>query len=596
VFNFIKRFFGSFTQYQPGTGRIVAAKNASSAGTQITLESAMSIPAFLHGLRTFGQTVGILDFDVVHHLITTNAEGIEQSRQEIARLHPVHRLLHSEPNEFQNASEWRETMMAHAIATGNGYSYIERNGNFRPTALLPLLPNRTKPIVTNGKLTYVTVVNNQNIELDPWNVFHIKGFSWNGVSGMPLIDLMKNALGLDLAQSQFAAQFYHHGSNMGGVVEMSGALSDEARQNLKSSWHREYEGIGNAFRTTFLEEGMKFTKVGTDPDKAQYIEGRQFSLGDMSRVIGLAPHLLFDLARSTNNNIEHLGITSVQYCFEPWTNKFVQEANRKLLYESEKFEYSTRLDLTKLTRGDSTAQAAVDTARFNTLSITPNEIRAKDGRNPVEGGDSVFLNTAYLPLAVAIAKAVAATATTPALPVPPAPANEGVDTEVDEDDNVPPGDPTAGIKPADGIPGPETPANLIDDERSAIIRPVIRDAISRIIKRESKIIEGALKKHAADPQGFFAWFATFQQEQRSHIAEVLQPVSDAAAAAGMSLSDDYAEQHINLTSDDIEVIMHADKEHRAEAQWSILSSWQEDRTDIAMKQLMGEMRNEKADT
>lgn len=470
-----RRWFGSTnTLYEPGTGRIVATTNAVTSGVNVTLETALSIPAFFHGLRTLGQTVGSLDFDLVHHLITKNAAGVEQSRHEIARTHPVHILLHSEPNEFQNASEWRECMMAHAVSTGNGFSYIERNGNFRPTALLPLLPDRTRAIMTGGKLSYRTVVDGKGIDLDPWEVFHVKGFSWNGISGIPLIELMKNTLGLDLAQSQFAAAFYGNGANMGGIVEYAGAMSDTARQNVKESMHREYGGISNAFKTLFLEEGLKYTKTGTDPDKAQFIEGREFSLGDLSRVIGLPPHLLYNLSKSTNNNIEHQGIESVSYCFAPWCNKFTQEGNRKLLYESEKFEYSTRIDLKPLMAGDSTSQAGVDTARFNALAITPNEIRAKDGRNPIEGGDSLFLNTAYLPLAVAIAKATAPTATTPAI----TPTPTGIDTEADEGDNTPPPNPGAGIKPASGEPGPATPADLIDDERASILAPVVRDAFA----------------------------------------------------------------------------------------------------------------------
>ena len=577
----LQRWFG-YTQYQPGTGRIVAARNDSASGVQVTLETALSIPAILHGLRTFGQTIGMLDFDVIHHIIQSNAEGIEQSRHEIARLHPVHRLLHSEPNEFQNASEWRECLMGHAVLTGNGYSYIERNGNFRPAALLPLLPERTKAQVINGQLSYVTVVNGENVILDPWNVFHVKGFSWNGVQGLPLLELMKNALGLDLAQSSFAANFYRNGANMGGVVEMNSAMSDEARQNLKGSWRREYEGVANAFRTIFLEEGMKYQRTGVEPDKAQFIEGRQFSLGDMSRVLGLAPHLLYDLARSTNNNIEHLGITAVQYSFQPWANKFTQEANRKLLYESEKFEYATRIDLKPLTVGDALSQAQVDQIRFSTVSITPNEIRAKDGRNPIEGGDSLYLNTAILPLAVAIAKATAPTAITPAMPVSPMPQTEGIDTEGDEGDDLPPADSAAPDKPTEG---PAVPTKLIEDERAAMIRPMVRDAMGRIVSREQKAVEAALKKYGNDVPAFRNWFAGWQQKHRQHIAEIMQPVTEAAAAGQVSIATDYIDQHISRTQTDIDQIMSADPANRSDAIWSVMESWK-DRTEQSTNEIM----------
>ena len=463
MFDRIKRFMGigsgPATMYQPGTGRIVAARSDSGSGVNVTAETALTIPAIYHGLRTYGQVIGARKWDVIHHM-TSVVEGVEHRRTEVARNHPVHILLHSEPNEFQNASEWRETMLAHAILTGNGFSYIERNGNYRPTALLPLLPEKTRPVVSMGRLSYVTNVNGVDVPLDADEVFHVKGFSWDGISGIPLWRIMRDTLGLDKAQAEFASKFYRHGTKMGGVFTSPGALSDTARQNLKESMEREYGGVGNAFRTIFLEEGFTYSKMTTDPDKAQFIEGRRYGLGELARVIGLAPHLLFDLSQSTNNNIEHQGISAVTYSFEPWTNKLCQEANRKLFYESERWEYETRIDLKPLQQGDSLSQAQRDQIRFNTLSRTPNELRAEDGLNPQPGGDTLYMNTAMLPVAVAIAKAMAV----PAPSAPGAIINVGtganvptvalVDDDADDNDDTPPADPSAGTTPANGEPGP----------------------------------------------------------------------------------------------------------------------------------------------
>jgi hypothetical protein len=411
---------------------------------------------------------------------------------------------------------------------------------------------------------------------------------------MPLVQLMRRSLGLDIAQSGFAEAFYGNGTSMDGVVEVPGTLSDTARQNLKSSMRREYSGVANAFRTLFLEEGMKYQKLGVEPQAAQFIEGRKFSLGDMARVIGLPPHLLYDLSQSTNNNIEHQAIEAVTYAFKPWTNKFTQEANRKLLYESEKFEYSTRLDTKPLMAGDSTAQAARDTARFQCLAITPNEIRAEDGKNPISGGDSLFLNTAYLPLATAVAKAAAGINLLVAKLNPPKPKTPtGVNTEVDEGDDTPPAPAGTGEKPTDGLPGPEVPSKLIEDERAAIIRPVVRDALSRIVKRETRAVEAALKKHADNPHAMREWLARWEPEHRRHMAEVLQPAGDCAAAvlhrAAVDMSG-YIEEHIRQSRADVETTLAAGPEIRADAQWSMLNAWQMDRLERSIKQITGDFK------
>lgn len=542
MFNNLLRFFGAVTAYQPGAGRIVSVSHNSSSGVAINEDNALTIPAFLHGVRLISQTIGSQKCDLIHRL---------DRGEEIARAHPVHKLLHDEPNEYQTPSDFKATKIAQAVIHGNGYSYIERNGNFRPTALIPLPPDKTRPLIDGKSLAYVTVIDGKQIILDPYEVFHLKGFGTSPLAGLPLVQLMKDTLGLSKAEAEFAAKFFSSGANMGGVVEMPGALSDKAKANLKASMDREYGGLGNAFRTLFLEDGMKYTRTGVEPDKAQFIEGRTFSLDEIGRVLSLAPHLLYNLARSTNNNIEHQGIEAVTYSFKPWAVKFQDEANRKLLYESEKNDYYVRIDLTPLMAGDAQTQANVDKANFDMLAITPNERRAKIGLNPVEGGDELFLNTAYLPLSVAVQKALADVAAAEAAVTDPedieeieAAETQGEDKDTSTD-HEPPADAAAGVADPDGQPGPSVNPNMIDDEMMgarSVLRPVISDAVSRMLRREQKAIENARKKYSSDAD-FTGWYDRWETEQRSHIAEVLAPIGEAMQAAGLQLNG-YAEYHL----------------------------------------------------
>src|ERR1035437_6140323 len=105
----------------------------TTAGPVITEETALTIPAFLHAVRLYGQTLGSLAWDLYL---------FEDTKRTIARNHPIHRLLHDEPNEYQLASSFRETMIGNAISYGNSYAYIEHNGNYRATAMLPLMADR----------------------------------------------------------------------------------------------------------------------------------------------------------------------------------------------------------------------------------------------------------------------------------------------------------------------------------------------------------------------------------------------------------------------------------------------------------------------
>lgn len=590
MFKTIKRWFGfGGVAYTGGSNSYGRGMFQTVSGAVINEQTALTIPAFFHALRLYGQTIGSQSWDLIEH--------DPNRRKSIARTHPVHRLIHDEPNEFQLPSEWREYMVSTAIAWGNAYSYIERNGNFRPTATMPLLSDRTYPQRINGELVYVTTVNGVQQTLQPYQVFHLKAFSTNGISGVPLVRNMAETLGLTKAEEQFAASYFGNGANYGGMVEVPGKLSDAAMKNLKSQVN-DNSGLGNAFKWIFLEEGMKANKSDSNADKAQLVESRSFQLGDMARIVGLPPHLLYDLSRSTNNNIEHQGIEAVTYAFKPWANKLCQEANRKLLYESEKGVYETVIDLKPLMAGGAKEQAEKDQIRFNCASMTPNEIRELDGRNPIDGGDQLFLNVATMPLNLIIEKALNDIALAKAAAVAPIDPEDEAETEAAEDEgqDTAPADPDDNA-PADGDKpfddGPVVPAKEIEDVNvlgsARALHPVVADTIRRLMRRESKAVRSAVAKHATAPEEMATWLAQYQTETRQHVAEVLAPVAQSITALnGNAIDlDQIATDWTSRTHSDVAALMGLEAKDRHDALHLCFEGWNGERSEQIITELIG---------
>jgi HK97 family phage portal protein len=579
--------------------RFSLAGTRTTAGPLINEDTALSIPAFFHAMRLFGQTIGSLCW---------NLDQLQERGKTVARTHPVHRLLHDEPNEFQLPAAFRETIILHAISYGNGYAYIQRNGNFRPTALLPLFPDRTFPVRENGDLCYYTYVNGLRKKLEPYEVFHLPGISTNGLTGIPLVKIMSGSLGLTKAEEEFAASFFGNGCNFGGFLKSPNKLTDEARKNLKESMVASHGGLGNAFRVGLLEAGLTFEQNGVEPEQAQLVESRQFQLGDLARIVGLSPHLLYDLSRATFSNIEQLGIEAVTYSFKPWANKLCQEANRKLLYESEKGIYEARLDLKPLMAGDSKTQAERDQIRFNCLAITPNEMREDDGRNPIEGGDQIFMNQAYLPLAIAIAKAMAATAPAPTVgePAPALPdqseqlgkvlPNEGIDADPTPTDEEPP--PAGDAKYDDGpkVSGDmvenantiATPDNPSIGQSARALTPVAKDVAGRLLRREAKAVQNALGRFQGDDPALRRWLDGHSRETRQIATEALQSVCDALTAINGTTRqlDAMAGAFVGATVADVEKLLSSDPAQRGDDTALMLEGWKTQRIEQLTEQLI----------
>jgi len=133
-------------------------------------------------------------------------------------------------------------------------------------------------------------------------------------------------------------------------------------------------------------------RVTIPPDAAQFLQTRKFQTAEIARIFRVPPHLIGDLERATNNNIEHQSIEFVMHTIRPWVKRFEQEFDRKLFYEAEKGEYFTKFNLDGLLRGDSEARATIMTALFNSGAMTSNEIREANGLNSVLGGDTRYIN------------------------------------------------------------------------------------------------------------------------------------------------------------------------------------------------------------
>jgi hypothetical protein len=95
---------------------------------------------------------------------------------------------------------------------------------------------------------------------------------------------------------------------------------------------------------------------------------------------------VFDLERSTNNNIEHQGLEFVQYTLMPWLVRWEQAIACQMLNDDEQEELYAHHELDELLRADIVSRyTAYGTARqWGFLCV--DEIRKKEGLPPLPNG------------------------------------------------------------------------------------------------------------------------------------------------------------------------------------------------------------------
>jgi HK97 family phage portal protein len=366
----------------------------SVSGVTVTEETALSATAVWAGVRIISETMAMLPLELY--------ERVDDRSKKQARNIGLWKVIHDEPNPEQTSFEFREMQQGFLLLWGNCYAQKITNGRGEVSELWPLVPWRVTPMRTpNDVLFYrVTLPGNQGgtKDLSADDVLHIKGFSSSGILGDNVVEKFRNSIGLSLAAEEFGGRFFGNGLTASGGLEFPGKLGPEGRKNVRESFTEAHGGVGKAHRLMILEEGMKWFQMTVDPEKAQALQTRKFQVTEVSRILRLPPHLLYDLERSTNNNIEHQGQEFVTYTMQPWLTRWEHRLNRSLLLPSQRQKYFTQFEVRGLLRGDSTARSAFYQAMFNMGAYSPNDILNHEGEQPVEGGDQRFVQLNLTPL------------------------------------------------------------------------------------------------------------------------------------------------------------------------------------------------------
>jgi HK97 family phage portal protein len=245
--------------------------------------------------------------------------------------------------------------------------------------------------VTSYELEYITNDRGKTVILNPADVFHIPGLGFDGIKGYSPVRMAMEAIGLGLAAEEFGATFFSNGANAGGVVEYEGKMQDGAKEQFRKSFMEKYGGLGKSNSVLFLENGSKYTKVAIPNNEAQFLETRRFQKEEIASIYRVPLHLIQDLERSTNNNIEHQSLEFVMYTMLPWFVRWEQFMNFKLLTREDRTKgYFTEFLMNTLLRGDTQARAQMLHLMRQDGVINADQWREVENMNPQEDGQGKY--------------------------------------------------------------------------------------------------------------------------------------------------------------------------------------------------------------
>jgi HK97 family phage portal protein len=441
-------------------------------GVNISENLAMNLPPVFACVRVRAETMGQLSL----HLYQRKDKGAEK-----ATWHPTYHLIHDEPNEEMTSISWRMAQQAHVDTWGNAYCWIDvarvgRNaGSIRQ--LYPLKPDRVTPRRENGRIKYDYKKrrddgSTETVTYDMSQILHISGMGYDGIMGYSPVQYNRQALGIGFALEQYLGRTFGNGVNIRGVFTGGQAFANQEQlDTFRKGFLEQYASLDKAGGLMFLFGADKFDATVLPLEDAEFLAERKYTREEIAGIWRVPAHMIGDLSRSTNNNIEHQGLEFAMYTMMPPCRSWEQAMNKRLLTPADKAAgYYSEYDLKSLMRGDMKARGEWYKTMKQVGAYNANRILEAEGENLRQdsGGENYW-------------------------------------------DEGPQGQ---------GVGGQQQ-----NQASAKALRPVFVDAAARIMKREAQDIIAQAEKWTKrdDMDGFSGWLGEFWGRHEQACVEILRP-------------------------------------------------------------------------
>lgn len=284
-----------------------------------------------------------------------------------------------------NRVEHFAQVVASMLLTHGACTRVYRNDVGEPVALENLDPTRVQvrrnPSTRKREFVWdgTTVLSNRD-------VLYVPRFVRPGqVKGLDPLAELRQSLALSRALDEFAARFFANGSITSGVIEIPATVTREQAKEALDVFEETHKGASRAHRPAVLGGGATFNKTGVDPENAQMLESRQFSVEEIARIFRVPLHMLQVAApgvqsydSNEQNEIQYVGHTLRSIVTK------IEIAYSSLLPVPGAF---LRFNLDALIRGDIATRFAAYSSGIDAGWMTAAEAREKEDLKPIEGAD-----------------------------------------------------------------------------------------------------------------------------------------------------------------------------------------------------------------
>lgn len=355
----------------------------SVSGVMVSETTALQVSGVMACCSRLASDVSSMPMNVKRQM----SDGTSEMRNRMQ----VSRLLRERPNPKQTAMQFRGMMTMQAALHGDALAFVTRDIDNQPAEIWPLIRSEWS-IETRGfeDRFHINAYDGQIAgQFSRSNIFHIRPFSINADRGIDRLVYARNAIGLAQSAHDTQARSYRNGNRMPGFWTTDEVLPDEQLAKLQKQLQRSASGP-NQWKSPILDRGLGYKPAAQSFSESQLIETRRQELIEICAMFNVLPAVLgLDDKTQAFASVEAMFMAHLRHTLRPWLMCWEQAIDRDLL--DDMGPIYCKFDTSDMEKATTKERAESYRTLMDTLVMTPNEAREKEGLPPIAGLNELWI-------------------------------------------------------------------------------------------------------------------------------------------------------------------------------------------------------------
>jgi HK97 family phage portal protein len=354
------------------------------AGINVTQDTAPYLPAVYRCWSLNADVIATMPVDIL----------VKRGKERLSYPEP---LWFKSPNDFQDWVQFIRQVQLSYESDGNAFILKAVAGNGQVAGLYPLPPSTVEVVMTDLGVVYEVRMNDGDLKrYAATEIIHIRGLTPAGhLRGLSPIECMKQTLGIGFAAEQFGAQFFGAGATVSGVITVpatAGKFGPDEADRLKDAFERKHGGITKSHAVGVLTGGATWTPVSVNPEESQFLETRTYTDVQIAHMYGVPPNYVTN-TEGTKGYVSGLYADRAIWLVGGINPRLVnlERAFSALLPGNAYLRWNRNSFL----QMEPQERVTMYSAGLRDQWLTPNEVRALEDKDPVEGGDKMLPSVQY---------------------------------------------------------------------------------------------------------------------------------------------------------------------------------------------------------